>query len=814
MPSRSNSTATTGRPAAVAAAPGGQLATQPVRHRAPAGSPPRSPPCGTSPGVRGPGRDAGHRELRRARPASRRAAERRDRPAAESSSPATAADAGRGGGGVPRAAGPGSAGPAAPVRRAPAHQRVVRVAGLGPYATPSGTPDAPGGPPSARPAPAPAGACSRSARSASSRYARGNRSSKPPTATSAARRYAMSAVAQRAVGQPGVTRSQSVGRRSGRQRHLQPALRPGHRRRQPGQVGGQPGRQPGPGSTSSSRNATHGVAVARQPALRAAAGPRAGPGTTCSRSQTGRSSGRSGVGPVVDHDDHRRRRSRRRPAARRAASAATAGRWSGSPPSTRAVTTAAAVPGTGPSTSSVHRRRTEQLQRVPRVVDHRPAGRVEARCSPGTAARSARSNAASRPATSRLPLGVDGLDPRGAVDVHRRPGSGPATPAGPRCTNSMYGTGQRPVEHLGRPVQPDHRRDRAELLAALDVVEPVQRLPPARVGQQRAVPERPRAVLASARRTRPPPRRRPAPRRPRRPGRPAARTASGRCPARPRARRRSSPGRGRRRPSGRPRSPAAAATCSAPPSAVPASPAAGCTQTVSNGPSAASRELATQFSATPPAMVSTRSPVCSCSQRASSQQHLLQPRLHARGQVGVLGVELARPAPAAWPARPSRPGRCGSRRRRWPGPPPAAPAGAAAPRTRPAPSPCTRRTERRKPRCSVTSSYSRPSECGRPCEASTVSDPSAAYRPARWETASPRPSSTSTRGLAGAGRPARPRRRARRGAARTGPASGSSPGSAVARNCGARWAYVVRRWSHGSPRPSSAAGRASAGSKE
>ena len=66
------------------------------------------------------------------------------------------------------------------------------------------------------------------------------------------------------------------------------------------------------------------------------------------------------------------------------------------------------------------------------------------------------------------------------------------------------------------------------------------------------------------------------------------------------------------------RSPRSAATCIAAPSAVPASPAAGCTQICSNGPSAASRELATQFSATPPAMHRFGSFVRACSQRARS----------------------------------------------------------------------------------------------------------------------------------------------------------------------------------------------------
>src|SRR5439155_809753 len=62
-----------------------------------------------------------------------------------------------------------------------------------------------------------------------------------------------------------------------------------------------------------------------------------------------------------------------------------------------------------------------------------------------------------------------------------------------------------------------------------------------------------------------------------------------------------------------------ATTGSAAPRAVPASPAAGWTQTCRYGPCAASRALATQLSATPPARVSTDGPpAASYSQRARS----------------------------------------------------------------------------------------------------------------------------------------------------------------------------------------------------
>ena len=48
------------------------------------------------------------------------------------------------------------------------------------------------------------------------------------------------------------------------------------------------------------------------------------------------------------------------------------------------------------------------------------------------------------------------------------------------------------------------------------------------------------------------------------------------------------------------------------PSAPPASPAAGCTNTWSNGPSRRMRPLPTQFNATPPARHKSRMPVCLC----------------------------------------------------------------------------------------------------------------------------------------------------------------------------------------------------------
>ncbi len=190
----------------------------------------------------------------------------------------------------------------------------------------------------------------------------------------------------------------------------------------------------------------------------------------------------------------------------------------------------------------------------------------------------------------------------------------------------MYGegSGPRPKMSAARSAR-HHRRHRPELLAALDVVEPLEVALVTRVGEQRAVAERARAVLAAALE----------------PGDdavagetlghrlgdvvgPLVRHAGGRSTASTSAsvhpRPRSAPG------IGLVRSPSARATWSAPPSAVPESPAAGCTHTSSYGLSSNSRVFATQLSATPPASVSTppgvlllRAPeVWRCSQPASS----------------------------------------------------------------------------------------------------------------------------------------------------------------------------------------------------
>ena len=137
-------------------------------------------------------------------------------------------------------------------------------------------------------------ATSRSPRSESSRYARGKRSSKPPTATSASRRTAMSAVAQVASRRPATLRSQSVGRRpAGRGTCTRPCEAPTP---ETGAARSSQSRADHPvgGTTSSSRKTIQDARDARQPALRAAAGPRPGPRMTLAPgASSGVPSGRS-----------------------------------------------------------------------------------------------------------------------------------------------------------------------------------------------------------------------------------------------------------------------------------------------------------------------------------------------------------------------------------------------------------------------------------------------------------------------------------------------------------------------------------------
>ena len=95
------------------------------------------------------------------------------------------------------------------------------------------------------------------------------------------------------------------------------------------------------------------------------------------------------------------------------------------------------------------------------------------------------------------------------------------------------------------------------------------------------------------------------------------------------------------------RSPASAAACSAPPSAVPASPAAGCTQIVLERPLGGQPRVGHAVQRDPAGH--GQHPVAGPRVQPAGQleQHLLQPGLHAGGQVGVLGGPLRARAPAA-----------------------------------------------------------------------------------------------------------------------------------------------------------------------
>ena len=65
----------------------------------------------------------------------------------------------------------------------------------------------------------------------------------------------------------------------------------------------------------------------------------------------------------------------------------------------------------------VHRGGAETLQRVARIVDHRPPGGVEARVHDDGYGRT-RLEALEHSRHKWFPLAIDGLDPRRAVDVH------------------------------------------------------------------------------------------------------------------------------------------------------------------------------------------------------------------------------------------------------------------------------------------------------------------------------------------------------------------------------------------------------------
>ena len=396
---------------------------------------------------------------------------------------------------------------------------------------------------------------------------RSRRRRRAPTA-----RYAMSAVAQRASRRPATLRSQSVGRRSA---GSGTAMRPCEPRTSGGQAG-EVGGQVGP-----PRRRRHHVVVeegdprrarpARQPVLRAAAGPAPRPPTTRASQPAApaaaprRSAGRLAGGRPPRSP--RRAPGRRRRAGPRIEPAAG---WAARPSGPRcrpASTLTRAVRRTrnGPMASGVDRRGAEALERVARVVDHRAPGRVEARvdhdrdagaplepprASAPPAARRSRSTVWMRAVPSTCSGGRDA----------RRAHSGRT-----RWVKSMNGLGIGPSKISARPLGQHHRGDRAELLAALDRVEPVEvrRVAagwPAGCGG-RAPAARTRCGPGTTR----PRRRRRSPRPPRRRRPPGARRAPAPRPGSPRSRRRPTRGRAPPSPSGWTSSPSSRATCRAAP---------------------------------------------------------------------------------------------------------------------------------------------------------------------------------------------------------------------------------------------------------
>ena len=523
----------------------------------------------------------------------------------------------------------------------------------------------------------------------------------------------MSAVAQRALSSPATLRSQSVGRRSPGSGTTMPALR----RRPP---------PPAAARSAASAGAPAGrrqhVVVeerrptpprpARQPALRAAAGPRAAAAHHAARPSRQRRSGQRSAGRRGGRPPRSPRPAPgRRPSSRRPAGAAGDGRpTSGSTMAAGAsrVTTARRRTRNGPMASSVDRRGAEALQRVARVVDHRAPGRVEAGVDHD---RHAGARARTRSSIARHQRLVGRGRRSGSARCRRRarrPGCRSRHSGRTRCVKSMYGARQRaPSKISARPLGQHHRRDRPELLAALDVVEPLEVRRPPRVGQQRAVAERPRAELAAALE----------------PGDdavggehlghrvgdvvgPLDGHAGASQPAPPAPSSSQLAAERRRRPSARTVVAELAATCSAAPSAVPgvarrrAAP-----RPRSNGPSRRQPRVGHAVERHAAGHHQARSPVRSCSQRASSSSTSSSRGCTLRGEVGVRGGQLARPAAARGASAPSRAGRRGSRRRRSARTSLAERVEeAAAARRRPSPSPCTRRSERRKPRCAVSSS--------------------------------------------------------------------------------------------------------------
>src|SRR5699024_217417 len=209
-----------------------------------------------------------------------------------------------------------------------------------------------------------------------------------------------------------------------------------------------------------------------------------------------------------------------------------------------------------------------------------------------------------------------GLYPSGSVHVHR--GRYPLLPFRRHLVHEEHvGAGNRaPGEDLGCALGSDHRCHGAELFTSLDPVEPFQVVPSGGICQKGTVPrgpysERPwnqatRASSCSARAT-------------------SAAMSSGRSYSTSASvRKAASPSSSQPRPRSAPTigsilSPRSAADWSAPPRAVPASPAAGWIHTSSKGPSLTMRLLATQLRATPPAIANRRCPVCSYSHLRTSR---------------------------------------------------------------------------------------------------------------------------------------------------------------------------------------------------
>ena len=191
----------------------------------------------------------------------------------------------------------------------------------------------------------------------------------------------MSAVIHARVARPAVPRSPSVGRRpAGNGTFSTPWTLPAAAVRGR-EVDGEVGEPFGPGTTSSSRKAIHSGPAARQPTLRAAAGP------TPARAHDERAAlqtadqRRSGPWPVVDDDDlvrGLRPRPVKRVEQRRKAGRPIVGITMVQSRVTRVMQSPWSADHERADREQVDRERAEALQRVARAVDHRAARGVEA----------------------------------------------------------------------------------------------------------------------------------------------------------------------------------------------------------------------------------------------------------------------------------------------------------------------------------------------------------------------------------------------------------------------------------------------------